>query len=249
VRQNWSIKAMQRLIMTSSTYRQSSQLSAQSSERDLDNRLLSRSPLRRLDAEALRDALLFVSGKLDETPFGPAEKVERRDDGLVASIGRPEGWRRSIYVLQRRSQTSTILEDFDLPQMSPNCVERTFATVAPQALHLMNNGAIHGWALAMADRIARDCGPDRDAQIRRAYKLALGRPPDATELDVIVKSFEELREKWLGEIEKAESRTSSSNETVPRSDASRSPDDEAQLKALTNLCHALMNAAEFIYVD
>src|SRR5262249_10081217 len=64
VRQNWSIKAVHRLIMTSSTYRQSSQMSARGSERDLDNRLLSRSPLRRLDAEVLRDALLFVSGEL-----------------------------------------------------------------------------------------------------------------------------------------------------------------------------------------
>jgi hypothetical protein len=249
VRQKWSIKAMHRLIMTSSTYRQASQMTARHSERDLDNRLLSRYPLRRLDAEALRDALLFVSGKLDETPFGPAEKVERRDDGLVTSVGTPEGWRRSIYVLQRRSQTATILEDFDLPQMSPNCVERTFATVAPQALHLMNNGAIHGWALAMAERIVRDCGPDRDAQIRRAYELALGRPPDATELEVTVKSFEELREKWLAEVKKAELRPLTSDGAALRPDGNRSPDEQAVLKALTNLCHALMNSAEFVYVD
>src|SRR5262249_6168346 len=125
VTQGWSVKAMHRLIMTSSTYRQSSQMNALQSERDPDNRLLSRYPLRRLDAEALRDALLFVSGELDDTPFGPAERVERRDDGLVTSIGTEKGWRRSVYVLQRRSQTSTILEDFDLPQMAPNCVERT----------------------------------------------------------------------------------------------------------------------------
>jgi hypothetical protein len=249
VRQGWSIKAIHRLIMTSSTYRQSSQLSARSSELDFDNRLLSRSPLRRLDAEALRDALLFASGNLDETPFGPAERVERRDDGLVTSIGTEKGWRRSIYVLQRRSQTSTILEDFDLPQMSPNCVERTFATVAPQALHLMNNAMIHRWAVAMADRIVHDCGPDRDTQIRRAYELALARPPDAAELEVTVKSFEELREKWLVEIQKSELRSSRSERTAPHPEAIGSPDERVMRKALTNLCHALMNSAEFIYVD
>jgi hypothetical protein len=243
------MKSIHRLIMTSSTYRQSSQLTARQAQLDLDNRLLSRSPLRRLEAEALRDALLFVSGKLDETPFGPAEKVERRDDGLVTSIGTEKGWRRSIYVLQRRSQTSTILEDFDLPQMAPNCVERTVATVAPQALHLLNNRMVHGWAIAMAERLIQDFGPDRDAEIKGAYELTLGRSPDAAELEVTVKSFEELREKWRLEIQKAQSHSAPSDKAALRAEGSVSPDAQIVRKSLTNLCHALMNSAEFIYVD
>jgi hypothetical protein len=152
-------------------------------------------------------------------------------------------------VLQRRSQTSTILEDFDLPQMAPNCVERTVATVAPQALHLLNNKMVHSWAVAMAERIIRDFGPDRDAQIRGAYELALGRQPDAAEVEVTVKSFEELRERWLVEIQKAESHSAPSDKTTPRVEGSLSPDGQIVRKSLTNLCHALMNSAEFIYVD
>ncbi|MFN9973088.1 MAG: DUF1553 domain-containing protein, partial [Phycisphaerae bacterium] len=139
IQDGWSIKSIHRLVMTSSTYRQSSLVNADHLRLDIDNRLLSRSPLRRLEAEALRDSLLFVSGKLDLTAFGPGETVDSREDGLVSSVGTEKGWRRSIYVLQRRSMASSLLEDFDLPQMAPNCVERTVATVAPQALHLMNN--------------------------------------------------------------------------------------------------------------
>jgi hypothetical protein len=270
-RRGWSMKAMHRLIMNSSTYRQSSRITPDHLQHDIDNRLLSRSPLRRLDAEVLRDSLLFVSGELDDTPFGPAEKVESRTDGLVTSIGTEKGWRRSVYVLQRRSQTSTLLEDFDLPQMAPNCVERTVATVAPQALHLLNNKMIHRWAGAMAERLIRETGSNRDAQIRRAYELALGRPPDAAELEVTTRSFREFREKWLADArqdrrpakvalpvepagETDEGDSPSEEENAPSAapapaHVSSSPDEEILLKALTNLCHALMNSAEFIYVD
>jgi hypothetical protein len=249
IQKAWSMKAMHRMIMTSSTYRQSSQVTAQHGQLDLDNRLLSRFPLRRLEAEALRDALLFVSGKLDLTPFGPAEKVERRDDGLVTSIGTEKGSRRSIYVLQHRTQSSTFFDDFDLPQMAPNCIERTVATVAPQALHLLNNKTIHSWATAMADLIIQDIGTDRDSQVRRAYEMALGRQPDAVELETTVKSFEELREKWRGAIQKAELPAPQPGTTTPPVEKKLSIDEQIMRRSLTNLCHALMNSAEFIYID
>jgi hypothetical protein len=252
VQHGWSMKSMHRLIMTSSTYRQSSQVSAQQAQLDLDNRLLSRFPLRRLEAEALRDALLFVSGSLDQTAFGPAERVESREDGLVSSIGTSKGWRRSIYVLQRRTQSSTILEDFDLPQMAPNCVERTVATVAPQALHLLNNKMVHTWARGMAERIVQDFGSDRDAQIKGAYQLALGRQPDAVELEVTVKSFEELRNKWQVQIQQAAALSAATDKSAPPAAAAAAKlttEEQIVRKSLTNLCHALMNSAEFIYVD
>ena len=186
-------------------------MTAEHAELDLDNRLLSRFPLRRLDAEALRDALLFVSGKLDTTQFGPPEQVESRGDGLVTSVGTEKGWRRSIYVLHRRSQPTSILEDFDLPQMAPNCVERTVATVAPQALHLLNNKTVHTWAVAMAERIMRDVGPGSDAWIKLAYELALGREPDDAELKVTLESFGEFREQWLAALAESEQKTASSS--------------------------------------
>jgi len=249
VQGGWSLKAMHRLIMTSSTYRQSSLLTADHAELDLDNRLLSRFPMRRLDAEALRDSLLFVSGKLDKTQFGPPEQVESRSDGLVTSVGTEKGWRRSIYVLQRRSQSTSILEDFDLPQMAPNCVERTVATVAPQALHLLNNKTVHTWAVAMAQRIMRDAGPDSDARIKLAYELAFGREPDAAELSVLLESFRELQEQWLAALQESEPQTASSRQEISPADEGLTPDEQSVLRSLTNLCHALMNSAEFIYID
>lgn len=268
---------MHRLIMTSSTYRQASEMTEQHAKLDLENKLLSRSPLRRLEAEVLRDSLLFVAGKLDETAFGPAEKVIARGDGLVTSVGTEKGWRRSIYVLQRRSQASSILEDFDLPQMAPNCVERTVATVAPQALHLLNNKMIHGWSIAMADRVMNEAGSDRDAQINRAYEIALGRRPDAAELELTAKSFDQLRDKWQTFVQNGAKLTPKAakstdkvaaivdedaidedappdelpakTDTVDSFDPSLSPERQLARNALTNLCHALMNSAEFIYID
>ncbi|HEY0980988.1 PSD1 and planctomycete cytochrome C domain-containing protein [Schlesneria sp.] len=247
VERGWSIKAIHRLIMTSSTYRQSSEITEEHANRDLDNRLLSRYPLRRLEAEVLRDSLLFVSGKLDPTQFGPAERVERRDDGLVTSVGSEKGWRRSIYVLQRRSQSSTILEDFDLPQMAPNCVERTVATVAPQALHLLNNKMVHDWSRAMAERIIQDVGTDRTSQIQRAFALAVGRQPDAAELELVTQSFDELSAKWHATL--PEPPASPAGNSVSLEQAAHEATAELGVQTLTNLCHALMNSAEFMYVD
>ena len=95
-------------------------------KQDPDNVLLSRMPLKRMKAEVLSDALLLISGRLDESRYGPPQPVEVRDDGLVTPIETPKGWRRSIYVAQRRSKLPTLLENFDLPAMSPNCLERKF---------------------------------------------------------------------------------------------------------------------------
>src|SRR5262249_30537457 len=134
VRQGWSTKAIHRLLMTSSAYRQRSDVTADLEKLDPDNRLLSRMPLVRLDAEALYDTLLLVAGRLDATPFGPADAVRVRADGLVMPEGTARGWRRLVYVRQARKSLPTHLENFDAPQMNPNCLERRESTVAPQAL-------------------------------------------------------------------------------------------------------------------
>ena len=235
VRQGWSLKYLHRLIMTSSVYRQTSRVLPEHEKLDPDNRWLSRMPLRRLEAESLRDALLAVSGRLDLTPFGPADKVEQRDGGLVVSVAGEEGWRRSIYVLQRRTQTSTLLENFDLPSMSPNCVERTESIVAPQALHLLNNEMIHTLSLAFAERVLREVGTDVAEQIRRVYSLALQRPPSAEEEVEAKQLLAALTETWR---------------LKPREEfATVEVRSKAASRALGNLCHAIMNSAEFLYID
>ena len=94
-------------------------------------------PLVRLDAEALYDSLLLVAGRLDETRGGPADAVQVRARWARDTSGTATGWRRLVYVQQRRKQLPTHLETFDFPQMNPNCIERRDSTVAPQALHLL----------------------------------------------------------------------------------------------------------------
>ena len=90
------MKSLHRLIMTSNTYRQSSLSTPESERLDPGNDLISRFPLKRMEAEVLSDTILEVSGRLDETPFGPPDKVQVRADGLVTSVGGSKGWRRSI---------------------------------------------------------------------------------------------------------------------------------------------------------
>ena len=229
VESGWSIKHLQRLIMTSAVYRQQSTVTDEQLARDPDNSWLSRMPLRRMDAEVLRDSLLAISGRLRLQSFGPADPVEARADGLVVSTPIAGTWRRSIYVIQRRTQPVTILDSFDRPQMNPNCVERINSNVATQALHLLNNKMIHDLSVAFAERVEQEVGTDREAQIERTFLLALGRPPDREEWEVSNRYMDELVMKWQEE----------------QPDAAA----EASQRALTNFCHAVMNLAAFIYID
>ena len=91
---------------------------------DPDNALYSRMPLQRMSAEQLFDALLQIAGRLEETPGGPADRLDVRADGLVTPPGTGKGWRRAVYLQQQRKVIATHLENFDFPQMNPNCIER-----------------------------------------------------------------------------------------------------------------------------
>ncbi|MEX1231670.1 MAG: DUF1553 domain-containing protein [Planctomycetaceae bacterium] len=232
----WSIKQMHRLMVTSATYRQSSRLTEEMEQKDPENKLLSRMPLRRNEAEIIRDSLLAVAGRLDVTPFGPPDDVDSQPSGLVVSKGTDRGWRRTVYILQRRTQTLTMLEDFDLPQMLPNCVDRPMSTVAPQALHLMNNRFVHDLADRFAARVKEAAGTDTQAQIQTAWQLAFARQPTAEEEQLATASLNELSAQWLAQL---------SAETKTTEEAAAQAAD----KALVNLCHALFNAAEFLTVD
>ncbi len=232
VRQNWSLKEMHRLIMTSSVYRQSSRTRESSEapkshdfgygELDPDNRLLSRMPLRRMEAESLRDSLLLIAGQLDETRFGPADSVQVRPDGLVLS-----GKRRSIYVQQLRKHPASLLESFDLPAMNPNCLQRAESLVAPQALHLMNDTGVRDLAGRFADRVLREAGDDPAQHVRRTYWIALTRPPSTDEQAACLQTLSSLTEEWTKHL----------------------PAPEAKRKALATVCHTIMNSAMFLYID
>lgn len=232
----WSVKSLRRHIVTSRTYRQVADVTAEQEERDPDNRGLSRFPLRRLDAEALYDSLLAVADRLDRRPFGPPDGIDARPDGLVTPASSSGMRRRAIYVLQRRTQPLTLLADFDRPAMSPNCVARAESSVAPQALHLLNNGLVHELSLALADRVLQAAAADPAQQVDLLYRWAYARRPTVDEQAAAVTALRELRERW-------ESAPPAGPNAAPRTAA------VAQREALGNLAHAVLNSAEFLFVD
>jgi hypothetical protein len=227
VRQGWSLKAMHRLMMTSSTYRQSSTVAPLHQKLDTDNRFLSRMPMRRMEAEVLRDSLLRMADQLDETRFGPADPVTVRADGLVES-----GRRRSIYVQQLRKHPPTLLESFDLPAMNPNCVQRAESLVATQALNLLNDGNVRHLAGHFADSVIRQVGNNTARQIERVFLMALSRAPTAAEKDIGLQALTRLCEEWT--------------KSMPASGHGR---DLATRESLKTFCHTIMNSAMFLYVD
>ena len=235
VKSGWSLKALHRLIVTSTAYRQSSTLDAAKLEADFENALLSRFPLRRLDADAIRDTVLKVSQRLDATPFGPADEIEVQPDGEVIAKDSPKGQRRSIYVQQRRSKPVTMLEAFDAPQLKPNCLRRTKSTVASQALEMMNSEILRTSSRYMAGRIMDEAGEDPAAQVNRAYMTALGRLPSAGERADAVSTLTEMTNAWRRRLD----------ERVPMEPKVM----KARWLALATLCHTVLNSAEFLYID
>lgn len=228
----WSTKSLHRQIMLSTAYQQSSELRPEH-DADSTNALLSRMPLKRLDAEVLRDSLIAVSGRLDETRFGQPDPVDVRADGLVTTKPTEAGWRRTVYVLQRRKEILSILEAFDLPQMIPNCVERPNSTVASQALHLLNNQMVRELSLSFAERVGQAAKNDRYAQVQSIYQIALSRNPSEQEKQLALSTLNELTAAWEQGLQAAPD--------------ANGPD--AQMRALANFCHVILNSAEFLYVD
>jgi hypothetical protein len=231
VRRGWSPKAMHRQMMTSTAYRQGSAVTADREKLDPDNALVSRMPLTRLDAESLYDTMLLAAGRLDETRFGPADAVQARADGLVTPAGSDCGWRRLVYVRQARKALPTHLENFDYPQMNPNCVERRDSTVAPQALHLMNNGMVQLLAEHFAKRVAAEAGADPAKRVEMVYMIALSRSPSDEEKRLALDTLAKLTGQWTKQL-------------TGKPDA-----DAAGLKAVATFCHAVVNSAGFLYVD
>ena len=235
VERGWSLKALHRLILTSTAYRQSSLFDETRHEADSDNALLSRFPLRRLDADAIRDTVLQAAQRLDRRPFGPADEIDIKPDGEVIAKDSAKGQRRSIYIQQRRSKPVTILEAFDAPQLKPNCLRRTKSTVASQALQMMNSEILRGNSRYMAGRIIDEVGDDPAELVERVYLTALSRPPSAKERTDGVSTLSEMTKAWRRRLE----------EQVPM-EPKRT---KARWLALATLCHAVLNSAEFLYVD
>lgn len=233
VRRNWSLKSIHRLIVTSHTYRQSSEASPQSG--GSRHFAFGRAPLRRMDGETIRDSLLSVAGQLDRRLYGTPDSVEVRTDGLVTSQRGPAGWRRSVFVLQRRTKLPTILDTFDAPQQNPNCVARRESVVATQALHLLNNQMVYELAGHFAERVRTEAGSNRTAQIQHAAQLAYGRSLSEREFAAASEQMQKLEREWARELT-GESRHADL-------------ETESHRRALHNLCHAMLNSASFLFIE
>jgi len=227
IRSGWSQKHMIRLMVTSTAYRQGSQLDAARKKADPGNVLLSSWRPRRLTGEVLRDSVLSVSGKLNEQRFGPPAPVAVRGDGSVETSDDPQGNRRSIYVIVRRSQHLTLLDLFDTPMMEINCPERNVSTVPLQALALMHGPFVEKNAAALAERIVKS-GPTDDARIVHAYRLLLGRAPRSSEVDALQTFLSEVTREHAGK---------------------NAPTAQALRAAWTQAALVLLNSNEFVYVN
>jgi mono/diheme cytochrome c family protein len=216
----WSLKAMHRLMLTSEAYQMASRDIDANTAIDPENRLVWRMPRQRLEAEAMRDAVLAAAGTLDRRLGGPNmfpyidpdlfEKSSKRD-----WPGKPDDdpstWRRSLYVFSKRSIRYPLFEMFDQPNLINSTDRRNRSTVAPQALILMNSSFVLFNAQKFAERLRREAGTAVGAQVDRAYRVALARPPDPVERRT---SIEFIRS---------------------------APDGLAQF------CHVLFNLNEFVY--
>lgn len=213
IRNGWRLKPIHRLLMTSAVYMQNDDQPTAKVAADPANRLFARRSPERLEAEIIRDAILSVSGQLDGTLFGP---------GTLDQTMR----RRSIYFFVKRSRLIPMMVLFDAPDSLQGLDRRAATTIAPQALLLMNNPAVRGYAESFAGcACAADAVPGA-AAIRRSYLLALARQPAPAELAEGLRFLQEQTAAY-------------------RADAK--PDPER--RALADLCQALFCLNEFVYVD
>ncbi len=233
VRSGWGTKALHRLIVCSSVYRQSSSRNLLAARVDPDNRLLAQFPLRRLDAEAIRDAMLAASVELDDRQYGPYVPTERTGTGDVVVGERvPGATRRSVYLQQQRTQIEGLLEVFDAPSIVTTCTRRSSSTIPLQSLCLLNSDFVMARARNLARRVDREesCRsggppPDQDSRITRAFLLCINRAPDPDERSA-AKRFLETRE---------------------RDTSAAEPD--ARHGAWSDLCQMLFASNAFLYID
>jgi Protein of unknown function (DUF1553) len=227
-KQGWSLKAMHRRMVLSNAYQMSSKADdAKAEVADADNKLLHRMPIRRLEAEAIRDALLAVSGRLDLKMFGPS--VPTHLTPHMAGRGRPNvsgpldgDGRRSIYLAVRRNFLNPMFLAFDYPIPFTTIGKRSVSNVPAQALTLMNNPLVVQQAELWAKRTLAEAGLTNEQRIAKLYLTAFARPPEAAELKEALAFLDQQSKRYGG------------------------PDNP---RAWTDLCHVLFNVKEFIFIN
>jgi hypothetical protein len=243
VREGWSVKKLHTLIMSSNTYRMSKRWNPEYGEQDPENRLLWRVHYRRLEAEAIRDSMLAVTGQLNPQMYGPSMYPHVPKEALEGSSDPDKIWkpfdekeasRRTIYAFIKRSMVVPMLEVLDLCDTARTTARRSVTTVAPQALTLFNGDFVNRQARHFAVRLGREAGGDPEKQIEYAYLLALCRPPSQSEKAAMMKFLRTEAENLEKDSANRDNRVS------PK---------EAKLHALEQVCRAILNLNEFVYPD
>ena len=246
VEHGWSLKHIHRLMVTSATYCQSSRIDATSAAHekalavDGQNDLFWRANRRRMEGEAIRDAMLQIADRLSVRKYGPSARPT-----LPAGISKRYGWqpdpkleqrnRRSIYVFAKRNLRFPLFDAFDLPDLHNSCGQRTVTTTAPQALLMLNSQLTIGLAERWAERLLARFGGDYAALVTDAYRGALGRPARPEEIDAAVQFLV--------------AQTPAEAQVVGTGSDESSVGGQVSTSAVVDFCHALFNCNEFLYVD
>ena len=232
----WHIKPLLKQIMTSSVYTQATYRAAGESTRrgpdpvavDPGNKLFWRMPLRRLESETIRDAMLVASGKLDRTIGGAPIPIEILPGGkvVISTKDLPTAtsqWRRSLYIYARRNYNHSLLAVFDQPVLMTTCARRDSSAVVLQSLAMINDEFVMDQAKHFAERVEKSAGESLGEKIDLAFRIALGRKPAPKEQAWSRALFERRAERHRAE--------------------------QAGDNALVSLCHTLLNTNEFLYLE
>jgi hypothetical protein len=253
IRRGWSIKQMHRLLMTSRTYQQQSRRRSELESVDPDNRLLGHMPVRRMEAEVIRDTMLAVCGDLRRDLYGPSVPVtEDEQTGKVvvgirelSEFGKPwgpmeqvgsAGRRRSIYIQVYRSMPLSMLDTFDMPVMIPNCDLRKCSNVPPQSLLFLNDMSVVDHADRLTERLWEQ-QPNNEERINYLFALLFAAPPNDAEQAACEGFMKEQSdyhrthgdEDWIKHVQQ-----------WPHA---------AEMRAMAALCQALMASNRFLYID
>jgi hypothetical protein len=236
----WTMKRLHKLILLSETYCQSSQSkNAKAILADPDNTLLWRQNLKRLEAEAIRDAVLCVSGQLNLAMGGRGFFPNLPKEVLATQSMPGNGWgkstkdeqhRRSVYIFIKRTLGVPFLEVFDGASPDSPTAKRTVTTIAPQALILLNSEFMQEQSLTCADRLLQGAAADPSAQIEQLFRLALSRSPSGKERKISLDFLAHTQPKVRLSLKNASAA-------------------EVYRQSLAQLCKVVMNLNEFVYID
>ncbi|MEM9368223.1 MAG: DUF1553 domain-containing protein [Planctomycetota bacterium] len=246
----WNVKAMQKLIVTSATYRQSSRLTEDLRERDPENRLLARGPRVRLYAQALRDQALAASGLLVDEPGGPPvmpyqppglwEEVSAKGFKYVQASG-ADLYRRSLYTFWRRTVPPPSMMNFDSANREVCSVNSTVTNTPLQAINLMNDPTYVEASRGLAQRMMEGAGSESlDARIRHGFALLLTREPSDKVLEILYRGYASYHDYFADNKEAASGLLSVGASEVPDGV------NVTELAALTAVATVLLNLDESV---